>query len=371
MRLLCGKVWALDLVMNYTPLSFTDFIPLRARGLDALLTIRGIEMKLFYVAVMALLLGGCASTNTKEDPDICRHASESIRKKFNRTTSIDKEVVNVETSEKMEFYELTPIKVFSGIESANLNNVYLTLKITDKALFEQYSAPIINSMLQAQYEAHPFTGTFTPIGIFVWLFNPTDMNAFTFGCTEITLMSSDPDATKKVKTGKSEWKDIQKSHRILVSGFDKDYEFVLDDKGREKPSEIDLSSAISNTELTKNTTLKITCLDCDLLGSEEQNLYKDRKINVVLTHDFSPIKESLAESKKVRYAEEERIKIVQVKRDKEESKLRELQAKEDLKAERQKQGVPLDGFKAQCKELGFKVGSTDFGNCVLQLNDTK
>ncbi len=327
-------------------------------------------MKLFYVAVMALLLGGCALTNTKEDPDICKHSSETTRK-FGRTTSIDKEVIKVETSEKSEFYELTPLKVFSGIESANLNKVYLTLKITDSGLFEQYSAPVVNSTIQARYEAHPFTGTFTPVGIFVWLFNPTTMNAFTFGCTESTFLSSEPDKTRKVKTGKSEWKDIQKSHRILVSGFDKDYEFVLDDKGREKPSEIDLSSAISNTELTKNTTLKITCLDCDLLGSQEQNLYKDRKINVVLTHDFRPIKKSLAESQKASHAEEERIKIVQVKRDKEESKLRELQAKEDLKAERQKQGVPLDGFKAQCKELGFKVGSTDFGNCVLQLNDTK
>jgi len=317
---------------------------------------------------MALLLGGCALTNTKEDPDICKHSSETTRK-FGRTTSIDKEVIKVETSEKMGFYETTPLKVFSGIESANLNKAHLTLKIIDTGLFEQYSAPVVNSTIQARYEAHPFTGTFTPVGIFVWLFNPTAMNAFTFGCTESTFLSSEPDKTRKIKTGKSEWKDIQKSHRILVSGFDKDYEFVLDDKGR--TSEIDLSSAISNTELTKNTILKITCLDCDLLGSEEQNLYKDRKSNVVLTHDFRPIKASLTESQKVRYAEEERIKIEQAKRNKEESNLRELQAKEDLKVERQKQRVPLDAFKTQCKELGFKIGSTDFGNCVLQLNEAK
>jgi aspartyl protease family protein len=45
-------------------------------------------------------------------------------------------------------------------------------------------------------------------------------------------------------------------------------------------------------------------LNCDLLGSKEQNLYKDSKTNIVLTHDFRPIKESMAESRKVRHAEE-------------------------------------------------------------------
>ena len=33
--------------------------------------------------------------------------------------------------------------------------------------------------------------------------------------------------------------------------------------------------------------------------------------------------------------------------------------------------LSLEGFKTQCKELGFKVGSADYGNCVLELNETK
>jgi hypothetical protein len=33
--------------------------------------------------------------------------------------------------------------------------------------------------------------------------------------------------------------------------------------------------------------------------------------------------------------------------------------------------VNLDEFKAQCKALGFKAGTQDFGNCVLQLNEGK
>lgn len=33
--------------------------------------------------------------------------------------------------------------------------------------------------------------------------------------------------------------------------------------------------------------------------------------------------------------------------------------------------LSLDGFKTQCQALGFKVGTTAFGNCVLELNEAK
>jgi hypothetical protein len=33
--------------------------------------------------------------------------------------------------------------------------------------------------------------------------------------------------------------------------------------------------------------------------------------------------------------------------------------------------INLEDFKAQCKKLGFKAGTQDFGNCVLELNDSK
>lgn len=31
----------------------------------------------------------------------------------------------------------------------------------------------------------------------------------------------------------------------------------------------------------------------------------------------------------------------------------------------------LEGYKTQCNNLGFKAGTQDFGNCVLELNDSK
>ena len=33
--------------------------------------------------------------------------------------------------------------------------------------------------------------------------------------------------------------------------------------------------------------------------------------------------------------------------------------------------LSLEEFKTQCKVLGFKEGSQDFGNCVLELNESK
>ena len=33
--------------------------------------------------------------------------------------------------------------------------------------------------------------------------------------------------------------------------------------------------------------------------------------------------------------------------------------------------LSLDGFKTQCQALGFKAGTTAFGNCVLELNEAK
>lgn len=33
-----------------------------------------------------------------------------------------------------------------------------------------------------------------------------------------------------------------------------------------------------------------------------------------------------------------------------------------------KQGEPIDQAKQQCKDLGFKVGTEKFGNCVLELS---
>ena len=94
-------------------------------------------------------------------------------------------------------------------------------------------------------------------------------------------------------------------------------------------------------------------MDCELQGSEEQNKYKDLKKTVEITADFRAIKENFISAEKFKLIEQN------------------LNDKESLKIRKQDQGLPLEGFKAQCKELGFKAGTTAFGNCVLELNEAK
>ena len=258
--------------------------------------------------------------------------------------------IKTDTQVKKEFYEPTQLKGFSGIESANLNSSNLSLMLVDKGYFEQYSSPVVNTMLKVNVDAHPLLSPFLLPFAFIPVppFGPIAWAKFTFGCTDIWPLPTEADTTRKVKTGKSEWKNVQKNHRILITGFDKNYEFVVDNKGLPNSNQavIDLSSAILNTELTKNTTLKISCMDCDLLGPQEQSLYKDSKTSIELSNDFRPIKLALIESKQSKFAEGEKDKI-------------------------RKQGVNLEEFKTQCELLGFKADSTDFGNCVLELNGAK
>jgi hypothetical protein len=297
-----------------------------------------------FLVLTLLLLVGCATTKGKYGEDLnqpCRGAD----------IYFDSGNIIVNTSETKLFYSDVSIKTFSGIQSASLSGSVLTLSILDRSLHEQYSAPIVATLQKINYDASPFKSFFYTIftgGIF-FLKAPREFIPYTFGCTEKTLISTAPDLLREVKTGKTEWRDILDSdthHRYLVSGFNRDYEY----KGE---NNIDLIQAILATNLTGSTNLKITCLDCDLLGPEEQKLYKDAKKTVELTYDFRPVKELLIKA--------EKEKAIQI----------ELQEKENKKAEKERNGAPINRFKEQCMQLGFKAGTQDFGNCVLELNDAK
>jgi hypothetical protein len=225
------------------------------------------------------------------------------------TTSSEGKYTIVETKQK-NYYEDSdpsdPKKHFSSIESVSLNGSKIFLQLVDKSLYEEYSAPVITYLR----EVRNFIGHI-----------------------EKTTTNPSVDVTKEVKTGKSEWRNIKRYqyHKFLISGFDKDYEFSVSSA----QEEYDLSPYILNTNLIKNTTIKITCLDCVLQGQQEQSLYKEMKKTVEITADFRTIKANL------------------------------------IKIRKESQGVPLNEFKAQCQALGFKLGSTEYGNCVLELNDEK
>ena len=327
------------------------------------------------IAVLTLTLYGCATTTGGigkfgEDLDVktCEGAGDAHEDKY----------TIIETSYTPSFQESTPIKHFSGIKNVKIDGSKLLLSLIDKSLYEEYSTPLVTKLDEIHHDAHlllPFLGglIYVPFSI---AFSPfliwdkkwrTDVFSgstnFVFGCTEKRLQSPELDFTKKTKTGKTEWRDSPSPHTFLISGFDKDYER----DGYHHTSQgvdIDISKAILNTDLTKKTTVKITCLDCDLLGPEEQNLYKDVKKTVEITADFREIKATLV-------AEEKTKEKLQAQLDKEAAIQRTIDKKEDLQRRKETQGVPLNKFKAQCTKLGFKVGTTDFGNCVLELNDSK
>ena len=285
------------------------------------------------------------------------------------TSSVVKPII-VETTERKDYQESDPLKHFSGIEAVTLNRSKIIFTSVDKSLYEEYSVPMITYLHEYHSESHLIMGFFkTTLGIPfyavlspIYLFRPDARHEvsdffqnytwkYIFGYSKKTIGRPVEDSVNKVKTGKSEWRDTHNAHKILISGFDKDYEFIT--STNPDPEEYDLSPYILNTDLTKNTTIKITCLDCDLLGQEEQALYKDAKKTVEITADFREIKATLL-------AEEKTKRIEQVRHE-----------KEDLQRRKETQGVPLNEFKAQCQALGFKVGSDDYGNCVLELNEAK
>ena len=268
--------------------------------------------KFLSIAVLTMFLYGCATTTDSvgkygEDLDVntCEGADKEHKDKY----------TIVETSYTASFQESTPRKHFSGIETVKIEGSKLLLSLIDKSLYEEYSTPLVTKLDEIHHDAHPLLAVlvgfrtiavdlpiqivFSPILIWdkkyrsskYWNVLP-GLSKFAFGCTEKKLLNKEPELTQKVKTDKSEWRDSQSPHKFLISGFDKDYERE-GDHNTSQGVDIDISKAILNTDLTKNTTVKITCLDCDILGPEEQNLYKDVKKTVEITADFREIKATL------------------------------------------------------------------------------
>jgi hypothetical protein len=321
-----------------------------------------------FLVLMLLLLVGCATTG-KYGQDLGYQPCKGAEREH--TSEVEKVDINELTYE----YDENVSKSFSGIQSAHLNGAELTLTAIQKSQYEQYSAPIVVDLYKTKYKAQPIKGflyALITVGIYP-VFWPSDFLHYTFGCTEKTISSSKSDLLRKVKTGKTEWRDTNNRHKFLVSGFDRDYEFgsyqfELMEYGSTRLFLIDLTKAILATNLTGSTNLKITCIDCDLLGPEEQKLYKDTKKTIELTYDFRSIKESLSIKKAIQdKTEKENIRIRAIR----EKEIAIQEQKDNLNAQKERNGAPISRFKEQCMQLGFKVGTQDFGNCVLELNDAK
>lgn len=246
--------------------------------------------RVLIITALTLSLWGCATNKGQYGQDLDLKPCDGAGKEHKDKYTI------VETLQTSSYEQSDPIKLFNGIGTAQVEGSNLVLILVNKSLYEEYSTPRLTKLKEIHYDAHPILSLFTNIftgGIFL-ITIPKWVSNLTFGCTEKRLQSPELDFTNKVKTGKFEWRDIDKIHKFLVSGFDKDYEVMgMTNNDALHRVDIDLSSIILSTELSSNTNLNITCLDCNLLSPEEQNLYKDVKKTVELTADFRGIKKSL------------------------------------------------------------------------------
>ena len=254
----------------------------------------------FLLFLITILTVSCATTNGSfENPQYEQKCNYKNHKDPNDTGFKRTDIFKVkETNEHKTFSELNTSKINSGIESFQLEGNLVILKIYNKALFEEYTAPLAIKILETHYESRPFAGFIGSIGTLgiLPIVAPRAIYELTFGCTDIGIYSTSVDITKKSKTGNIEWRDYKQSHKISISGFDKDYFFDI--PKTESVYKIDLTNFILNTQLTGITSIKITCLDCFFDGLSEQSLPKDIKPTIVINHDFRPLKLSLTGNSK-------------------------------------------------------------------------
>jgi hypothetical protein len=255
------------------------------------------------ILILLFIIGvfGCSSFEEKEQvkffSDNCKQYENA-----NQNYWWDVKILETETSKFESYYE--PSKIFSGIQSVKLKNTKLTINFKNKILYEEYKAPIVDRVRQTTYKLS--------------------------GCIEKDKAVSGSDRTKKIKTGKTKWKDIEMMHKIKILGFDKEYQFVVDSKSS---NEIDLNNVMIEKNINANIVIEIICESCNLLGESEKKLYTgitDRvsiNINELIKIEDNSIKNQ---------------KINQVINN-------------------------IDDLKHKCTELGFKPNSEKFGKCILEL----
>ncbi len=244
-------------------------------------------------------------------------------------------------------------KHFSGIQNINLTDTSLVINFINRDYIQKYSTPQKDIISRTEWGAHPTGGMIGGTVFLNFLVEPEKQRDFTFGCYEEKFLNYEYELDKRVPIS-VEWRNTKEKHKILVSGLDKDYEFLTENS-------IDLRFAILNSNPTQNTTLKISCLDCQQQDDVDQSIFNFAKSSITLSYDFKNLKQKIITAEEHRLAEGKQ----RAEKNAELEKLR-------LKAERLRLGgVPLDDFENKCLALEFKKGTKDFGDCVLKLNEMK
>lgn len=247
---------------------------------------------------------------------------------------VGRETVKEDTGDKKEFYEDEPSKLFSGIKSASVDKDQLIINILNKGYYQEFQSPVINTVEKIKHEATPvssFIATAILAGLPL-LFFPKYVIQSAFGCTDERVVQKEIDISRKTKTDKFIWKDYTSTHKILVSGFDKEYEYevvVNESPSSEGQVSIDLGQEITNSDIKGVRKLGIKCVTCNILGTEEQNKFEVKDKIVIIDADFRQVKAQQIEIERLRQQEEERIKQEKLEQEKQERQERlEQEARE-------------------------------------------
>lgn len=282
---------------------------------------------------------------------------QCISSDTNDYTIYKKSIEKVNTIDNVVTEKKIPLKKISGIQSVEINDATLKLNFVDLDYIELYSAPQLKITEKIFHDAHPIGGMIGGVVFLGFLYQKEDMIDFIYGCYEEKYLNKEEDFEKRVLID-NKWQDAKINHKILISGFNRDFEFTTTNK-----NEIDLKNAILSSTIEPNTILKITCLDCNIENKNDKSTINNLNISnsLTITHDFRSLKPKLVKDEEQRLLELKRI-----------TEKKAEQEQERLKAERLKKGgVSLDEYKIKCQKLGFKTGSKEFGDCVLELNEIK
>jgi hypothetical protein len=282
-------------------------------------------------------LSGCASIG---------HVTEGRESKIEIIKEDNKK------NEQKTFYSDRPSERYSGINYAHINDSTISLRLKSYGFFEEYSAPSYIEKKIVNYGGHGnkivfFAGTILTAGLVIIL-NPKTWIENLVGWKE--ELSSEVMIKKELgqKTGNSIWKQTSETHDLSINFGGKTR--VLHSVDSDYEHDFALKSDVLDINRASPANISISCLTCNLITAPAglEKLYDRINFDINL----------LELKKKI---EEE---------DKKELEARLKSAREQSKADSSSiidDSQPLNKFKNQCNELGFKLGSKDFANCVMDL----
>lgn len=255
-------------------------------------------------------------------------------------------------NEQKTFYSEKPSERYSGIKYAHINDSTMSIRLKSYGFFEEYVAPTYTEKKLVSYAGHPnkivfFAGTIVFAGL-PFILNPKTWMENLVGWKE--EISTEVLIKKELgkKTGKSIWQETSGSNDISVNAGGNSRVIHSVDSYHEH--DFALKSDILNGGRISHNIISVSCLNCDLRAAPSglEKLYDKIEFDI-----------DLRELKK-RLESEEKKEL--------ESRLNSKKAETELGAPRVTDDSPsLKIIKTQCNDLGFKLGTKDFGNCVMQL----